>query len=56
MQQVVATAVEEYRRKVFWEKTNAGYAALRSDPKAWQEELEERAAWDASLSDGLEQE
>ena len=56
MQQVVATAIEEYRRKLFWEKTNASYAALREDPTAWQEELDERAAWDASLSDGVEPE
>jgi predicted transcriptional regulator len=54
MQSVLAKAIEEYRRKRFWEEVNAGYAALRSDPKAWKEELEERALFEGTLMDGLE--
>jgi len=29
-------------------------ADLRSDPAAWKEELAERRAWEATLTDGLE--
>jgi len=38
----------------FLEAANRSYAALRKDTKAWKAELEEREAWDATLSDGLE--
>ena len=30
------------------------FAALRRDKAAWEDELRERRAWDATLSDGLE--
>jgi predicted DNA-binding protein len=54
MPAIVAAAVEEYERKLFWEQVNVEFAALRGDPKAWKHEIEERAAWDATLSDGME--
>jgi hypothetical protein len=54
MQDVLAEAVEAYRRQRFLEGANAEYAALRADPTAWAEEQAERAAWDATLADGLE--
>ena len=53
MQDVLARAVELYRRERILEETNAAYAALRADPQHWQEEQQERAAWDATLADGL---
>ena len=53
---IVDRAVEEIRRKDFWERTNAAFAALRNDPEAWKAEQEERSAWDATLADGLEEE
>ncbi|MDP9380337.1 MAG: hypothetical protein M3Q29_09335 [Chloroflexota bacterium] len=43
-----------YRRQLLLDRANDGFAALRGDPEAWREELEERAAWDVTLSDGLE--
>jgi predicted DNA-binding protein len=52
---VVGEAVEAYRRQVLLEKANQAYAALRSDKKAWQTEIEEREAWDATLEDGAEE-
>lgn len=55
MHRVLAKAVEAYRRQRFWEQTNAAYAALRADPEAWQEELQERRDWEATLADGLEE-
>jgi hypothetical protein len=49
-------ALEDYRRKLFLAEANAAYAAPRSNPGEWQAELEERAEWDATLSDGLDDE
>ena len=56
MCEVLEEAVEARRRQVLWEQLNAGYAALRADPVAWAEELEERRLWDNTLMDGLEDE
>ena len=47
-QDVVDEAFETYRRQVLLDRANAAYAALRSDAKAWEAELEERAADDAT--------
>lgn len=54
MTDVLDKALDAYRRKLFFEQLNAGYAALRADPQAWAEELEERKLWDATLMDGLD--
>ncbi|MBI3247324.1 MAG: toxin-antitoxin system protein [Deltaproteobacteria bacterium] len=53
MQSVLEKASMEYQRKCFLEGRHADFAALRNNPKAWQEEQEERAVWEATLSDGL---
>jgi hypothetical protein len=47
--------IEQYRRQQFLAAANQAYLALRDRPEAWQEELEEREAWDITLEDGLEQ-
>jgi hypothetical protein len=54
MIEVLAKAVEAYRRRVFLEGVNADFATLRNDRRAWTEEQAERAAWDATTADGLE--
>jgi hypothetical protein len=54
MQEVLARAVEAYRRLRFLKRVNESYVALRSDPLAWQAELDERAIWDNALLDDLE--
>ena len=54
MQEVLAKAVEVYRRQHILERANAAYAALRADPEAWQSEQQERREWEATLADGLE--
>ena len=54
MMDVLDKAVDAYRRKLFFEQLNAGYAELRADPKAWAEHLAERKLWDATLMDGLD--
>ena len=53
MQAVLDTAIERYRRERFLHAANADFAALRSDPKAWKEELKERELWEHTLADGL---
>jgi hypothetical protein len=51
---VLDKALDAYRRKLFFEELNAGYAELRADPKAWAEHEAERKLWDATLMDGLD--
>lgn len=50
-----ATITEEQREK-FFQEAEAAYLALQSDEEARQEELAERAEWDATLVDDLEKE
>jgi hypothetical protein len=54
MIEVLDKALDAYRRKLFFEQMNDGYAELRADPKAWAEHLAERELWDATLMDGLD--
>jgi hypothetical protein len=56
MGEVLAAAVEAYRRERFFDEADAQLAALRADPVAWAEEEAERALWDTTLMDGLEDE
>lgn len=53
MQDIVAKAVEAYRRQRILELSNAAHTDLKADPHAWQGMLDERAAWDVTLADGL---
>ncbi len=53
MQEILDEAVELYRRRLFLQKANAAFAALQANPDAWADEEEERAVWDATLSDGM---
>ncbi len=46
--------VQSREERVFWEKTNRAYAALKANPRAWEQEQEERREWEATLQDGLE--
>ena len=54
LQQVLEQAVENYRREQFFAELNAAYARLQADPAAWEEELAERALWETTLADGLD--
>ena len=56
MMEVLDRALDAYRRKLFFEQLNAGYAELRADPQAWAEHLAERQVLDATLMDGLDPE
>ncbi len=55
MSDILAKAVEEYRRKVFLEGVAQDFATLRGDKAEWQEEQKERATWDATLGDDLDE-
>jgi hypothetical protein len=44
------------RRRVFAVEYNAAYEAMQADPELWARELAERAEWDGTLMDGLEEE
>ena len=54
MQTVLNQALEHYRRQRFLEDTNKAFAALRSDPEAWQQEQQEREVWEQTLADDFE--
>jgi hypothetical protein len=51
---VVDEATRRLEDEEFWAEVNAGYARLRADPVASAEFDAEVAAWDATLTDGLE--
>lgn len=53
MQSVLESALEEYRRKRFLEKSNQAYLELRQREEDWSQEQEEREIWDRTLQDGL---
>ena len=54
MAEIVEQAIELYRRQHILDAANAQYASLRADPEAWAEVEAERAIWDVTLADGLE--
>src|SRR5437868_1763528 len=56
LQAILGQALEDYRRKVFFEGLAADYAALKADPQAWAEELAERQLCDQTLMDGQDAE
>ncbi len=56
IRKVLDEAVEQYRRNRCFQELNEGYARLQADPKAWQEELDERQLWDTAMADGLDSE
>jgi predicted transcriptional regulator len=54
MQAVLDKAVEEYCRRLFWQRVAAAAGEAGKDSAVRQEEQAERRAWDATLGDGLE--
>jgi hypothetical protein len=54
VQEILDKALEDYRRKVFFDELNAAYAALRADPAAWAEVEAERRSMAGCLMDGLD--
>jgi hypothetical protein len=54
MTEILSQAIEAHRRARFLEALDGDFQALRANQAAWEEVLNERRAWDASLADGLE--
>lgn len=50
--EVLSAALQRYEDEVFWERVNAGYAALRDDAAAWAEVEAERRLYEHTLGDG----
>lgn len=56
LSEALARAVEAYRREWMIQAMDADYAALRAEPNAWAEEQSERASWETTSADGLQDE
>ena len=54
LQDALAQAIEDLRRKIYLEGLSADYAKLRADPAAWADYQKELAVWDVTNLDGLE--
>ncbi len=54
MADILAAALEQYRRQLFLRGLAEDFADLRTDSAAWDEELRERQAWDATLAGDME--
>lgn len=54
MSEVLAKALDAYRRDVFFEEMAAGYTELRADRSAWAAHEAERRNWDETLVDGMD--
>jgi hypothetical protein len=53
---VIEDAIQQYRKERFWQGVQEDFARLRSDPVAWKAYEDEVTLWDATASDGLENE
>lgn len=53
-QELLARAVDQFRRSLILAETNVAYGALRADEAAWAEVEGERAEWEGALADGVE--
>lgn len=53
---MVDEMVELWEREEFRAAMRKSFEALREDPVAWKEYMDEMAAWDVTLMDGLEDE
>lgn len=52
-QAIIEQAIESLARERFMRDVVKAYDVLKSDAKAWNEELKERAEWE-KINDGLE--
>ncbi len=53
MQSVLDKLLRKYQAEQLLHRTNAAFAQLRSNSEQWDQEMEERAAWDQTLADDL---
>lgn len=50
---ILRQAVDAYERAQFLDGLNRDFAALRSAPETWAQELKERKEWEETLMDGI---
>ncbi len=48
--------MQNLERETILKQANEAYAAMKKDPKQWQEHQEELALWETTLEDGLKDE
>lgn len=53
---LIDLALKKYEEQILLEEINEGYARLKADKKAWEEELKERQELEGTIGDGLEDE
>jgi hypothetical protein len=53
MQDVLHQAVNDFKKKEFFDNLNSIYTKLKEDPQAWAKEESERSEWDVTLLDGI---
>jgi hypothetical protein len=53
LQEMLDQAIENERRRLLLERTNAAYSKLRQNKKAWKAWRAELRQLDATLSDGI---
>lgn len=53
---LIDLALKKYEDQLLLEEINEGYARLKADKKAWEEELKERQELEGTIEDGLEDE
>jgi hypothetical protein len=47
--------LKRYRRQEFFEDLAAAYSELRSDPRKWSAEIDERRLYESTLLDGFQE-
>lgn len=56
MTELLAEMVKRLEYEEILRRGNESYAAVREDPDEWEDLQRERAEWDVTLADGLEDE
>lgn len=52
--EILAKAVDVYRRKMVLNDSNRAFARLKERKELWKDEQNEREEWETALADGLE--
>ncbi|MDI9368221.1 MAG: hypothetical protein QM445_07695 [Thermotogota bacterium] len=52
--EILAKAVDAYRRKMLLNDANRAFARLKEREELWKDEQNEREEWETALADGLD--
>jgi len=55
-QAILEEAIEELKRKRFFDQMDAAFTRLKANPGEWEEYEDERNLWEGTLKDGLDKE